>query len=331
MPELNDFNVWFVDTDGVGGKSMIEILKNHGFNFIRLRTFVDPWAQYGYASSDGDDCQGKAEAYNDKAHLIEFATEVKAQGLGLLVNLQYSDTWTDADSQMIPETWRGLGTVEALAAQVRQYTTDVIQALEDAGASPDIVQVGNEITGGMLAHLPTSTTNCYADNLTGSPIAGDYNNWDRLATYLKAGVAGVKAVNPDIQIMMHIENTASLEGVKWWVDNAQARDVTFDILGLSAYETFQGPSSAWSNTLQSLAVAYPALKFSFAEYNQEITLINDIMMALPDNRGIGSFFWEPTRSGFWGEGIFYWEGNSAIAEPTRFSEFDNFAEKYGLK
>ncbi len=308
---------------------MLDILRNHGINFIRLRTFVDPWAPFGYASSDG--CDGRAEPYNDKEHLVAFAQEIKAAGFGLLVDFQYSDSWTDADSQVIPASWRHINSVSAMANQVRSYTTDVLSALKQANALPEMVQVGNEITGGILSHLPTPQNSCWGDDLTTSPIAGDYNNWDNLATYLKAGVEGVKAVSSDIQIMMHIENTQSVEGMQWWVDNAQSRGVQFDILGLSAYETFQGPSSVWPNIMQTMASLYPNLKFVFAEYNQEITLVNEIMKQLPNNRGLGTFFWEPTRGGDWGEAIFTWNGNTATADPSRFSKLDDFAGKYGLK
>lgn len=329
IPELRDFNVWFVDTDGVGGKDMLEILKNHSVNAIRLRTFVDPWAQFGYAAAD-DVCAGRAEPYNDKDHIVAFAQEIKQAGFALLLDLQYSDSWTDADSQVIPEAWRGITTVSGMADQVRSYTQDIISALEQAGARPDIVQIGNEITGGMLSHLPTSESNCWGENLTTSPIAGDYNNWDNLATYLKAGIEGVKAVNSDIQIMMHIENSDSVSGMQWWVDNAQSRGVVFDILGLSVYEPFQGPSTEWNTIMQTMAANYPNLKFIFAEYNQEITLVNEVMKGLPNNRGMGAFFWEPTQSGYWGDGIFTWDGNTATADSAKFSELDNFAAKYGL-
>jgi hypothetical protein len=74
----------FVDTDGVE-KPVLVLLKNHGFNFVRLRTFVEPSAPYGYASGNG--CQAKAEAYNDRDHTVDFAREVKAAGMGLLLDL----------------------------------------------------------------------------------------------------------------------------------------------------------------------------------------------------------------------------------------------------
>src|SRR5690606_32017909 len=101
IPEAIDNGATYVDTDGAT-KSILELLKNHGFNFIRLRTFVDPGAQYGYAYGTGGSCQ-KAETYNDKDHLVAFAQQVKAAGMGLLVDFHYSDTWADPGKQIIPE------------------------------------------------------------------------------------------------------------------------------------------------------------------------------------------------------------------------------------
>src|SRR4029079_19197443 len=134
----------------------LSLLKNHGFNFVRLRTFVEPSAPYGYASGNG--CQAKAEAYDDRDHTAAFAREVKAAGMGFLLDFHYSDTWADPGKQVIPEAWRGLATLDALAEQVRAYTADVVGAMVAAGARPDMVQVGNEITPGMLIHVPTETT-----------------------------------------------------------------------------------------------------------------------------------------------------------------------------
>lgn len=146
IPELIDFNVTFIDTDG-NAKDIFTLLKNHGVNYILLRTFVNPLATAGYASADAV-CPGKSEAYNDQAHLIAFAKEVKRAGLGLLVDLQYSDTWTDPAKQIIPEAWRGITSLSAMATQVRTYTREIITALDIAGARPDMVQIGNEATAG---------------------------------------------------------------------------------------------------------------------------------------------------------------------------------------
>jgi arabinogalactan endo-1,4-beta-galactosidase len=318
--EASDGGSVFIDTDGVE-KPLIQLLQNHGFNYIRLRTFVDPGARYGYASGDG--CTAKAEPYADAAHTIAFAQQIKAAGLGFLLDLHYSDTWADPAKQVIPEAWRELGSIEALAEQVRTYTVEVVSALVAAGARPDMVQVGNEITPGLLIHVPSATTDCYGNGSVQNPgIGGSQNDWDNLALLLRAGIEGVRSVDPTIQIMLHVENTESAAGVIDWVQNAQQRGVELDVLGLSAYEAFQGPSSAWRATFTELAASLPELSFAIAEYNPERRLLNDIMRELPDGRGVGTFFWEPTQSGSWGEAMFTWQGNRATANSADFAEYD---------
>ena len=126
MAEQEDRGIVFVDTDGVE-KDLLSLLKNHGFNFIRLRTFVEPLNDYGYASDDS--CPGKAEAYNDRDHIVALARRVKDAGMGLLLDFHYSDTWADPGKQVIPEAWRGAETVDDLARYVSDYTTDVMQAI----------------------------------------------------------------------------------------------------------------------------------------------------------------------------------------------------------
>jgi arabinogalactan endo-1,4-beta-galactosidase len=328
VDEAIDTGAIYVDTDGVE-KSLLELLKNHGFNYIRLRTFVDPLAEFGYASASG--CRQKTEAYDDKDHTIAFAQQIKAAGMGFLLDFHYSDTWADPGKQVIPEAWRGVGSVDALAEQVRAYTVDVLTGLVAAGARPDMVQVGNEITPGMLIHVPTANTDCYGSNSATNPgVNGSQNDWDNLAALLRAGIDGVRATDPSIQIMLHIENTESVGGVTSWVRNAEDRGVRFDVLGLSAYEAFQGPSSAWQGTLQQLSTSFPDLSFAIAEYNPQRRLLNDIMRELPDGRGLGTFFWEPTQSGEWGASMFARQGDRLTANANDFAEYDQMKADFGL-
>jgi arabinogalactan endo-1,4-beta-galactosidase len=318
----------YIDTDGEQ-KSLVLLLQNHGFNYIRLRTFVNPLAEFGYASNSG--CRGKAEAYADQEHTIAFARQIKAAGMGFLLDLHYSDTWADPQKQVIPEAWRDLDTLDALAEQVRAHTVEVVTALLAADARPDMVQVGNEITPGLLIHVPTADTDCFGNNSIVAPgVNGSQDDWDSLATLLRAGIDGVRRVDPAIQVMLHIENTESASGVSAWVRNAQQRGVNFDVLGLSAYESYQGPSTAWRGTLVELALNFPDLAFAIAEYNPQRRLLNDIMRELPDGRGLGSFFWEPTQSGAWGTSMFTRQGNRFSANPDDFAEYDQMKADYGL-
>ncbi|HCM47280.1 MAG TPA: hypothetical protein DIS98_07170 [Colwellia sp.] len=330
LKEFIDNGAIFIDTDG-NEKPLLTILKNHGFNYIRLRTFVEPSVDYGYASGIGQWCDAKSEAYNDKEHIIEMAKQVKSAGMKLLLDFHYSDTWADPNKQVIPDSWRNINTIDDLAAKVKTYTVEVLTEMKSAGVEPDMVQIGNEITPGMLIHIPTEKTDCFGNNsIINEVINGSVASWNNLSILLKAGIEGVKQVNENALIMLHIENTADRNGLVDWVNKTQEYDVKFDVLGLSAYEKWQGPSSQWKGTLDLLADTYPKLNFSFVEYNPQPRLLNNIMYDLPDNRGLGTFFWEPVLSGEWGQSMFTKNGNVYTAKPDNFLIYDSIVKDYGL-
>lgn len=318
----------FKDTDG-RTKTIFELLKNHGFNYIRLKTFVDPDAPYGYSSTENG-CTGFSEPFGDKAHVVAFGKQAKDAGMGFLLDFHYSDTWADPGNQIIPDPWRGASNITELAGFVKSYTKDVIATAVAAGARPDMVQIGNEITPGMLVHVPGADTDCWGNNPERAPFGGSTSRWDDLATLLKAGIEGVREVDAGIQIMLHVENTDDLNGVRGWVDSALARDVDFDVLGLSCYVAFQGAPSVWKATFTDLASRYPDLKFAIAEYNPEREQANRIMKDLPNGRGLGTFFWEPTRSGEWGDALFTWQGNTGTAKQADFAVYDGLREYLGI-
>ncbi len=329
VDEAMDQGARYADTDGTS-KPLLEILKNHGFNFIRLRTFVKPGAKYGYSYGTGGSCV-KSEPYCDKDHTVAFAKQVKNTGMGLLLDLHYSDNWADPGNQIIPEDWRGATSVAELASFVKDYTKEVVSALADAGAKPDMVQVGNEITPGMLVHVPNSNTDCWGNNVsTNSSVNGSTSNWTNLGKLLKAGVEGVKEVDPSIKAMVHIENTKTASAVVSWVRSALNQGVSIDVLGLSCYVAYQGEPTVWQNTFTTLASTFPELSFVIAEYNPQRTQANRIMHDLPNGRGLGTFFWEPTQSGDWGSSLFTASGSTLRAKEADFKEFDDLKKEFGL-
>jgi arabinogalactan endo-1,4-beta-galactosidase len=328
ISSATESSLTYRDVDG-STKSLLDVLKNHGFNYVRLKTFVDPNAPYGYSSS-ANGCQGLSEPFGDRDHVIAAGKKAKQAGMGFLLDLHYSDTWADPGNQIIPQIWRSAPTINDLAALMKAYTTDIVSKAIAAGARPDMIQIGNEITAGLLKDVPGASTDCWGNNPDPAPFGGSTSKWDDLATLLKAGIQAVRDVDPTIKVMLHIENTDDLAGVRWWVDNAQSRGVSFDVLGLSCYVAFQGQPTVWKATLDDLVVRYPTLKFAIAEYNPERTQANLIVKQLPDQRGLGTFFWEPTRAGEWGTALFEFNGNTASAISADFAEFDKLRPQLGL-
>ena len=236
------------------------------------------------------------------------AQRVKAAGMGFLLDLHYSDTWADPGRQIKPEAWLDLP-FDDLVTAVHDYTVGVMLALEDVGALPEIVQVGNEITPGML----------HPDGL-----AYDAAGWDRLAILLRAGLSAVKEVDPRVSTMLHIDRGGDNAGARWWIDEALSRNLSFDILGLSCYELWHGEPDIWEQNFVDLASRYPELSFVIAEYGDNHRRANDIIHNLP--RGLGTFVWEPTASGVWGEAMFFEGASNATLQL-----YDQMAEDYGLR
>jgi arabinogalactan endo-1,4-beta-galactosidase len=322
----------FVDTDAVQ-KPIAELLAAHGFNSIRLRTFVAPGNLYGYANPTGEAAYMRDEAYCDRDHTVEFGKQMKDAGMKLLVDLHYSDNWADPGKQIIPEAWRDVQTIEELGAEVRAYTQDLVQAMVDGGARPDIVQLGNEIAPGMLLHVPGANPN--PDqwgniNMVVNPINGSSSNWANLGLLLREGVAGVHAVDPSIRIMLHLANTTSPNAITTFVQSARAQGVEFDILGLSCYVNWHGPPSFWQNTFNTLASRFTDLDFVIAEYGPEARRANEIVRDIVDQRGLGTFVWEPTESGVWGPSMFTRSGNTYQANSEAFGVYDGIRADFGL-
>ena len=325
ISSTQETNSTYQDTDGQT-KSIFELLKNHGFNYIRLKTFVDPSAPYGYASNTNG-CAGLSEPYGDRDHVVAYGKLAKDAGMGFLLDFHYSDIWADPGKQIIPDAWRDATSITDMAARLKAYTKDVITTAVAAGARPDMVQVGNEITPGMCMHVPNGSTDCWGNNVSNAPIGGSTSNWNDLAALLNAGIEGVREVDPNIQIVLHIENHSAAAG---WVNSAVSHGVDFDILGLSCYVKYQGQPSVWQTTFNNLAQAHPDLKFIIAEYNPERTQANLVMKNLPNGQGLGTFFWEPTRSGDWGDAMFSWQGNVGVANASDFAEYDDLLPQLGL-
>lgn len=320
----------FYDTDGTE-KDIFQILKNHGFNYVRLRAFVNPLASDGY---DTNMMPPSTTAYCDTAHTVTMGARVKAAGMGFLLDLHYSDTWADPGHQVIPLAWQG-DTLAQLETQVQSYTNSVVAALVAGNARPDMVQIGNEITPGML--LPTGSNS---------------TNFTALGGLLKAGIAGVKAVDSSIKIMLHIDRGGDNATSKWWVNGVTGQGVAFDVLGESCYTNYQGDPSTWQANFADLVTTYPNLSFVIAEYDEDAADLagntecmtegtgpcnvwrraNDIAFGIPNKKGLGTFIWEPTE---YEEPLFDGQGKtSTLTDPfftgARIQLYDQMVTAYGL-
>ncbi len=275
--------------------NLLAQMKTHGFNAVRLRTFVDPKASDGYDKSNG---------YDDIAHTASFGKKIKDAGLALLVDFHMSDNWADPGKQCVPVAWQGYTSITALAGALHDYVKASVSALIAGGARPGMVQIGNETTPGMLLHICDSIGQpTGAASVQGAATSA---GWPNLGMLLKAGLAGVREVDPTIRVSFHIDKGGSYSASKSWLDNAIKQGATPDAFGESCYQQYQGDTSSvantvtgWTSTFMQLGAAYPNIKFFAAEYGPLERQINDVVFGLANGQGIGTFDWEPTTQGDW--------------------------------
>ncbi|OWV15860.1 hypothetical protein B7992_03555 [Fibrobacter sp. UWH1] len=341
MQEYEAKGIRVLDVDGTP-KDIFDLLWDHGFNYIRLKTFVGPSARYGYAAPGCNQGTGEfpqnVEAFGDKDHVVAYAKRAKAAGFKLLLDFHYSDNWADPGKQIIPERWRGVRTSDAMADSVYAYTKDVLLALQAAGALPEMVQVGNEITNGMLREIPKSNTDCWGNNVQAADgaVSGVMSNATGIANtakYLAAGSRAVKEISNNIKVVFHIESPHKTNTVDWWMSSIiKNSKVSPDVMAFSAYSAYEhGNPDSWKNLMTNLGKTYTNLEFLIAEYNGSSTPDNygfdgsrvkthQVMEQVP--RALGAFIWEPERSGAWGTALFDWVGGDLKANKRAFDEYE---------
>lgn len=224
----------YFDENGVQ-KDVLAILKEQGFDYIRVRLWNNPKDAHGNFYGAGN---------NDIDTDLEIAKRAKALGFKVLLDFHYSDFWADPGKQFKPKAWENLS-FEELNEAIYTFTKDTIKSFKDAGLMPDMVQIGNEINGGVL----------WPD---GKSYGGDGREFDRLASLLKSAIKGFKeaATDSDCKVMLHLAQGTKQDAFKWWFDEITSRKVDFDIIGMSMYTWQDGPISALKDNIKWVKQTY---------------------------------------------------------------------------
>lgn len=276
LPQLEARGMKFSDK-GIQ-KDAIEILKDHGFNYVRLRIFNEPARDSGYSPNKG---------FCDLEHTKQMAKRVKAAGMKLLLDFHYSDYWADPEKQFKPAAWKGIN-FSLLNDSVYAYTKKVIAELKAQGTSPDMVQIGNEINHGMI--WPE----------------GHIGNLNNLADLIQSGIKAVNDVDAKIPIMLHIALGGQHDESVFFFDNMIARGIRFDVIGMSYYPKWHGTLDDLRDNLTSMAKRYEQ-DIILVEYSQMKREIHEIVFNLPNKKGKGTAIWEPLNT--W-EKVFNEDGKS---------------------
>ncbi|MEK7391905.1 MAG: glycosyl hydrolase 53 family protein, partial [Fibrobacterota bacterium] len=207
--EMENAKVVFKDASGKAG-DLLDILKGHGFNSVRLRVWVNPqWH------------------WSDSADVTRLAKRAKAKGFRIMIDFHYSDSWADPGQQTKPGAWASHN-FEQLKADVSAHTTSVLKMLRDSGITPEWVQVGNETNDGML----------WEDGKASKSMTN-------FAALVQSGSKAAKAVFPQTKVIVHISNGWDNGLFRWMFDGLRTNKVEWDVIGMSLYPE----TATWRTTM----------------------------------------------------------------------------------
>lgn len=250
LTKYEDNGALYYDHDGNKINDMLTFFSDEGMNAMRVRLFVDP----SKAPSD-EIGQGVCQ---DLDYVKALGKRIKDAGFALMLDFHYSDSWADPSKQYTPSAWESLSNDE-LYTKIYDYTKETLQAMTDAGATPDMVQIGNEISYGMLwGKRATGNLKYYAAG--GSSASTN----ERFFTLLKNASKACRETCPDAKIIIHTERVANIDYLTAFYQAMADQAIDYDVIGLSYYPYHHG-------FLAQLDAALSKLESSFA--NKRIMIV----------------------------------------------------------
>lgn len=243
LPNYEKYKTEYRDSSGRTVPFMDLVKTEGGWNAVRVRLFVNPENAPGSAKKEGV-CQ-------DINYIIPLCKQVKAAGMKLMLDFHYSDTWADPSKQFTPKAWKKASR-QALADSVYSFTRQSLLRLRAEGIEPELIQVGNEITFGML--WPTGKVD---------PLKED--NWDTLAQFISSGSKACREVCPKAKIIIHTEHAQNWQSTFGYYDKLRRRHVDYDVIGLSYYPMWHGTIAHLNVVLDSLEANFPQKEIMIVE------------------------------------------------------------------
>ncbi len=276
---------WLTEMEAAGRKfynrngeeqDLFVLVKNLGMNTIRLRVWVAP-----------------AGGWNNKADVLAKAKRARAQGLRIMINFHYSDSWADPGKQTKPAAWAGQD-LAGLKTSLAAHTTDVLTALKTEGITPEWVQVGNETNDGLLWPEGKASANMAA-----------------YAQLVTAGYDAVKAVFPTAKVIVHLSNGWDNALFRWSFDGLKNNGGKWDVIGLSLYPSptnWQTLNNQCLDNMTDLVARYgkevmvTEVGMSWDEPAASKAFLSDLVTktnSLPGEKGLGVLYWEPQAYNSW--------------------------------
>lgn len=259
------------------------LMKSLGFNSLRFRVWVNP-----------------EDVWNGKKDVLKKCLRAKELGMKIMIDFHYSDTWADPGKQYVPKAWESYD-LDAMAKAVAEHTSDVLNTLKDNGVDVTWVQVGNEVTNGMLWEK---------GRVKGDSASG-------FAKLFKAGADKVKSIYPKASVILHIDNAWDMDTLKWFYSLMANTGVKYDMIGLSLYPSYWNDETnafePWEGKVNQAIANIPQL---IKTYNRDVMLVEFGMPAAEPQKGKEALetLWNGLKDVKRFKGIFYWEPES---EPAR--------------
>ena len=258
LPQYEKHNSPYKDVNGNNISNLLTWFVNEcGWNTFRVRIFVNPNPDFGKTYYSASVKESDPAICQDLAYVTELGKRIKAAGAYFMLDFHYSDFWVDASKILPPEAWMNASD-SAKADSVAAYTRRVLTALNAANATPDLIQVGNEIMYGVCG-------------IKVAPYDRSDSNWPAYLNLLKAGCNAVRDVCPNAQIIIHTDRPSNSTYNKYYYSKLVNGGVDFDVIGLSYYPF-------WHGYLTDAQVA------SKSDKNNLVKAINRLATDFPDKR-----------------------------------------------
>lgn len=200
----------------------------NGVDCMRIRVWNDPHDSDGTPYLAGT-C--------DIDHYVRLGKLAKSKGYNLMLDFHYSDFWADPGKQMIPKAWASFD-IDQMEKAVYDYTKACLKKACSEGVEPAFIQVGNEITNGMLWPIGRLV----------EKESGERGNYQNLCRLIGAGCRACREVVPTAGIILHLERSNDAAVYQEFFSKMGEACIDYDIIGASYYPYWHGtPDELFTN------------------------------------------------------------------------------------
>lgn len=215
-----------------------QLMKNYGMNATRLRVWVDP--KDGFCSPED---------------VLVMARRSQDLGMPVMIDFHYSDWWADPGKQNPPAAWLGMN-LEQTEKALADHTRFTLRLLKTNGIDVKWVQVGNETTHGFLW-----------------PMGHFEDNPENYARLTKAGIAAVREVYPEAQVIIHLDNGFDQALYDRVFDSLKSNGVEWDVIGVSVYPYWAMEAGLEKSDIMTLVDTIANIRHLKKKYGTDVMIV----------------------------------------------------------